>query len=1398
VRSRIRRLPRSLPHVAIGLLLWALAGNQPLAAAPQPPIAEPLRPWVPWVLAEHPDLACPLVAGHRLCAWPGRLTLDLDERGGTFVLGVWADRELDLPLPGDAAHWPREVTDNGATALMRRRAGGPAVHLEPGRHRLAGRFRWSRPPESLPVPPEIALVDLRLRGDAVRFPRRESDGLLWLAAARTREDEQDRLTLELRRRIDDGVPVALTTRLELRIAGRAREVDLGTPLPAGFALVALSGELPLRWAEGERLVIQARPGSWEITLQARSHGPVTALAAGERPAPWPAEEIWVFQSDPRVRAVQLSGAPGIDPQRTSLPEEWKSLPAFRLTPGMTLTFTELRRGEPIPPPDDLHVGRTWWLAQGGDRFTVRDQLHGTLNQGGRLQALAPAELGRVTLASGGEQSPQVITLDPGAEADAAERGVEVRTSELRMTAELTYPRAGRLPAAGWNRDVRSLEVELRLPPGWTLMATTGVDRAAGTWIDRWTLLDLFLLLILSLATWKLDDRRWGLLVLVVLGLSWHEPHATGLWCWWLVLLPVRALLRFWPTGRAAGLLRGLRWLVIVAFSVQLVVFCATQWRTGLFPQLEARRDYPGDFIGGQLAQVPAAAAPEEEFLDEAKAPEEPEKAAVTERAKRRRYAEVVMQAYETRARQVDADAVVQTGPGVPEWSWQSFRLTWNGAVGKDHRLRLLLISPAVELLLSLLRIAGIVVLGWSLIDPRRTPGATAPAAESAAAAAVLLALLAVPALPVLAEEPVSPTPPGPEVPTGDLLRELERRLTAPPECHPDCVEVPWLRLEAGPAALGLIAEVHAAAPAAWPLPGPAESWLPAAVTVDDQPATALRLGADGFVLLRLEPGVHRVELRGPAGDSLVLGFPLRPRTMSWTGDGWTLDGFRPDEPPPSSVRLDRQLPLASTPDEEAAAALAPWLELRRELDVGIPWLVHNELWRRGRADEAVRVRVPLLAGEVVTSAGIPVEEGQAVVTLEAGETARPWHSTLEETAELTLTAPTGQLWLERWELSCSPVWHCDAEGLAPILRMQEQDWRPLWRPWPGEELTLRFTRPAAAPGRTTTIDSAALGVEPGRRLVTSHLELALRSSRGGEQEITLAPETTLESFRIDGEDQPVQFEDGRLRFILEPGAHQLSAAWRQEHGAFVFERVPEIGLGEEEAVNVTVNVQVPNNRWLLWAGGPGWGPVVQFWQYLLVLALAAWALGRYTPTPLRVTDWLLLGAGLTQVPLPAAVFVVLWLLGFAYRHHLRPRRWWSYDLWQLVLFGIGVIGLVILYVAIHTGLLFQPDMQVLGPGSYGSTLQWYVDRAGGTLPRPWVLWLPLWVWRILMLAWSLWLAARLLRWLPWCWQRLTLGPLLAGRSSFRRWIGERQPVPPTGAQASEAATTTQKKEGDNA
>jgi hypothetical protein len=46
-----------------------------------------------------------------------------------------------------------------------------------------------------------------------------------------------------------------------------------------------------------------------------------------------------------------------------------------------------------------------------------------------------------------------------------------------------------------------------------------------SWISRWTLLDLFLVLIAALAVSRLWNNYWGLFALITLALIWHEAGA---------------------------------------------------------------------------------------------------------------------------------------------------------------------------------------------------------------------------------------------------------------------------------------------------------------------------------------------------------------------------------------------------------------------------------------------------------------------------------------------------------------------------------------------------------------------------------------------------------------------------------------------------------------------------------------------------------------------------------------------------------------------------------------------------------------------------------------------------------------------------------------------------------
>jgi hypothetical protein len=210
--------------------------------------------------------------------------------------------------------------------------------------------------------------------------------------------------------------------------------------------------------------------------------------------------------------------------------------------------------------------------------------------------------------------------------------------------------------------------------------------------------------------------------------------------------------------------------------------------------------------------------------------------------------------------------------------------------------------------------------------------------------------------------------------------------------------------------------------------------------------------------------------------------------------------------------------------------------------------------------------------------------------------------------------------------------------------------------------------------------------------------------------------------------------------------------WHQPTALSNWVKTPAINLNHT-AVNARVSVQLPTNRWILMVGGPRWGPAVLFWSYFGVVLLAAIALGRLPLTPLGKWGWLLLGLGLTQVPPVMALIVVGWLLALSARGKFStPNDWLTHNAMQVGLVLWSLVALVCLFLAVKAGLVGQPDMQIQGNQSYAQHLFWTQDRVDSHMPQPWVLSLPVWFYRVLMLAWSLWLAWTLLTWLKWGWQ----------------------------------------------
>jgi len=172
------------------------------------------------------------------------------------------------------------------------------------------------------------------------------------------------------------------------------------------------------------------------------------------------------------------------------------------------------------------------------------------------------------------------------------------------------------------------------------------------------------------------------------------------------------------------------------------------------------------------------------------------------------------------------------------------------------------------------------------------------------------------------------------------------------------------------------------------------------------------------------------------------------------------------------------------------------------------------------------------------------------------------------------------------------------------------------------------------------------------------------------------------------------------------------------------------------------------------------------------LLAVAFGLGRSPTSPLTSAQWVLLGLGLSVLPALAALIVAAFVFALALRGQRPPGNAWAFDGLQLLMAGWALVSLGLLYVAIHQGLLFRPDMQVAGGGSTDTVLRWYADRVTGEAPTAGVLSLPLWVYRVAMLLWALWLAVSLVRGVGPAWRAFTEGGL------WRPILRPRPPKPP--------------------
>lgn len=1316
----------------IVILLFVASSVVHARQTPKDELPSQLETWKKWVLHGQEDNLCPSPyndSAVNKCMWPSRLVLDLEESGGVFTQEWSVFVEGEAPLPGGEGMWPADVLVDGSEAPVFEKRDQPCVRLTPGAHELKGVFKWDELPEIMHIPAETGIVELKIRGETIDFPRRDPPGRLWIKRRQRETSLQDTMEIRVVRLLRDTIPMQVDTRLELLVSGNAREAALEEVLLQGSIPMTLKCPMPARFDSNGRLLIQVRPGHWNIEILSRVQGQVKSI--GPVAAPY-GRETWSFEPHNHLRMVKVDGAAPVDPSQTEIPADWRRFQTFLVPSGATLRFKEIRRGNPDPAPDRLSLRRTWWLDFDGGGYTVSDVIDGTMSRNWSLGMNPPFLLGRVQV----DGVERLITRQGDKKS-----GVELRKGELHLRADSRYEsEIGRLPAVGWDHDFQSVSASLNLPPGWRLFAAEGVDVIPGTWIEDWTLLDLFVILLVAMAVLKLRGWKWGLAALITLGLIYQEPGAPKII--WLHLLGAMAVLRLLSGGWFRRLIQV--WFVISAVVLVGLAapFLLQQIRVGMYPQLERVHTYPvsGALNGimmkqGLVDDKPAAAPQETETL---------------KYSETRQYTGTGAPKKSLPGKQAalvrDPDALVQTGPGVPSWKWRSITMKWNGPVESDQVIRLWLVRPEGNMVLCFSRAVLLTILIAGLLGMRKEVAVK----KGSATALLALCVLLVPCLASARQaENGGPYPPK------WMLEELERRLLEPDTCFPICADIPRMILSVEQGRVRFLLEAHAEIDTAIPLPGDLGEWSPQSVVMDGKPVKGLYRDNNGILWMLLPRGIHRIVMSGMAleGKSFKIGLPLRPRHASVVDDTWDIQGIRPDGTVEGSLQLTPRRMQGAEGKDLKEAILQPFLSVQRELHLGLNWGVVTRVSRRTPPGDPVVVSIPLLEGESLHTEGIRVQDNRAMVHMGPGTSELQWVSSLEKADLIELKAPESVLWTETWILDASPIWHCEPSGI-PVIHHQDKQgfWKPEWRPWPGEVVRIAVSKPPPVPGPSITIDRAHLTFTPGRRFDKGVLSVTARASKGGSQRITLPDDAGLQVVKIDGATQPIRMQGDEIVIPIQPGKHVHEIEWHQKTDSLFLNSLRGVDLGRP-AVNAGVTFKMPPNRWILFTGGPRLGPAVLFWTYLGAVVLIAVFLGRIRWTPLKAGHWILLGLGLTQVHPLIGIMIVGWFLFLGRRPSMEfdEKGWFRFDATQVLLVLWTIASFVGMYLAIQKGLVGIPDMQIAGNASSSFQLNWTQDRIMGNMPCPWVLSVPVLCFRILMLLWALWLVYCLTGWLQWAW-----------------------------------------------
>ena len=1326
-----------LKFVSIFILSILLSTNL-LQAINSDEIPKSLQDWKAWVLDDVKDKNCPInfQTNKRLCSYPTEIEVHIKENSLTFkmMVAIFKNRQ-SITLPYAYQNWVKDIKVDGETTATLG-SDKALIYLDEGEHIIEGTIVWREAPKYLQLPTDMALVTLYRDGVKVASPKVDAQSKLWLSQNQESSSTKGTLSVSIYRKLIDGHPMKMQTNLHFRVSGKMRSILLDGIVLDGFYPSKVSSVLDAKITKDKKLEVQIKAGEWVLNINSFSPTNLSSLHLPKHNFNYANQETLSLQTNASYRTIEVSNAQSIDPSQTNIPKEWKNLALYLLEEDKSLSIKELYKSIAQQEKNEFILERKIWLDFDGLGYSIKDNIRANISKVKRLESLGVLKLGSVTVNS----KPMLInTLK-----NSQQKGIELREKSLQIEASSRYQNnLSLLPINGWSEKFNRVTTELNLPPGWRVFASFGSDsQSEKSWIKEWNLMDIFLVLLLSIAIYQLFGLKWSIPATFFLLILWHEDGApTLIWLW---ILAIVALLRVLDEGKLKRFLQ----VIFAIFSIFLILnilsFSVYKIRTTLYPQLENRAYVsstsvlPSVIAKGEMSKSIRGVERYKNYDKDISMKEIP----ILMPKKK----QILLQ------NKIDPNAIVQTGEGTPTWNWTQYTFYWQSTVGLDDTLEIWFITPTMTKVLNILNIIGMLFLVWMFLQGFLQTSIK-KLKERFSMGKIVKALLFISFM-VWTPQNLRAD----EIPSNTLLTQLKSKLLEPPACLPSCATVEKIDISVDNDTLFINMNISAGCDVSVPIFGNRNIWLPQKVNVNKSDKSYLQLDNQGDLWVMLRKGVHKVELSGSIKglNQIMLSSRLPIHNLtSKQSDLWKINSDHKSYI--ELINLDKK---ATTSREKIKSAIEPMVEVTRTFYFGLRWYVETEVKLLNEIDKPYTLHYTLLENESVLNKEIEVNDKQAILHLRKSHRSYKWRSSLAITPRLILHSSNKNQVTERWKMDISSMWNMTHSGVKSEKQVaQDNLLMPTFRPWIDENLTLDLEPIKAVKGQSLTIQSSNLNIIQSQRYRDLTLTLKLQSSRARQYIIALENVKELNSIKIDNVDYFLKINNNQLSIPLKGKAQTVIIKWKEEAGTQNIYNFSKIDLNKE-SVNSKISLSLPQNRWVLWTDGPLLGPAVLLWGVLLSILIFALILGQVKESPLKSRDWLLLGVGVSTSSILIMLPIVAWIFLLRAKEQkgeqLQGRM---RNFTQVLIVIFTVVALATIIGAVSIGLLGNPDMMIQGNNSYGFNLNWYSDRTTESLAQPTVISVSMWYYRALMLLWAIWISFSLINWLKWAWAIFSTGDI---------------------------------------